>query len=87
MQAFYDFSKAMVHLHEKDVKDFRRGALSKAQKAGMHEIPIKDLHALRAFKNLAFNFLASKANIILLSVFFLFSPNFQFNSLNLQCYF
>lgn len=68
MQAFYDFVMAMVHLHEKEMKDFRR-MFSKAQKARRREIPIKDLHVLRAFRNLAFNFLGSGVSIALLSFF------------------
>lgn len=70
MQAFYGFVMAMVHLHEKEMKDFRK-TVSKAQMAGSCEIPIKDLHMLRAFKSLAFNFLASGVSITLLSIFFI----------------
>lgn len=86
MQAFYDFVMAMVHLHEKEMKDFRT-MFSKAQMEGRREIPIKDLCVLRAYKNLVFNFLASGVSITLLSIFFHFYPNFPFSSLNLQCYF
>lgn len=86
MQAFYDFVMAVVHLHEKEMKDFRKIS-SKARMAGRREIPIKNLCVLRAFKSLAFNFLASGVSITLLSIFFPFSPNIPFNSLNLQCCF
>lgn len=82
MQAFYDFVMAMVHLHEKEMKDFGR-MFSKAQMAGRREIPIEDLLVLRTFKSFAFNFLASGVSITLLSIFLPFPPNFPFNSLNL----
>lgn len=82
MQAFYDFVMAMVHLHEKEMKDFRR-MFSKAQMAGRREIPIEDLLMLRTFKSLSFNFLASGVSITLLSIFLPFPPNLPFNSLNL----
>lgn len=76
----------MAHLHEKAIKDFRK-VFSKVQVVDRHNIPIKDLCVQRDFRSLAFNFLASGANITLLSVFFPFFPNFPFNSLNLQYYF
>lgn len=76
----------MTHLREKVIKDFRK-VFSKAQVEGRNIILIKDLCVLRDFKNLAFHFLASGTSMTLISVFFPFSPNFSFNSLNLQCYF
>lgn len=81
MQAFYDFVMVMVHLHEKKMRDFRT-IFSKAQKAGRHEIPIKDLYVLRACKNLPFNFLALE----LTSYCFPFTPNFPLNCLNIQLF-
>lgn len=76
----------MAHLHEKEIKDFRK-VFSKVQVSGRYNIPINDLCVLKDFKSHPFNFLASGASITLISVLFPFSPNFPFNSLNLQCYF
>lgn len=76
----------MAHLHEKEIKVFGK-VFSRVQVAGQHNILIMGLCVLRDFKSLAFNFLASGASITLISVFFPFSPNFPFNTLNLQCYF
>lgn len=66
----------MAHLHEKEIKDFRK-VFSKVHMAVRHNILTKNLCVLRDFKRHAFNFLASGASLILISVLFPFSPNFQ----------